>query len=1202
MAEAAMVIAMGILAGWARLVVAERSQPAHTTAEADPRGRGPLTRGVVPSRTMAARGDLSFFLLGGIEARLEGKLLALGGARQRTVIADLALNARRVVSTRRLVDDLWGDQAPTSAGHSLEAHISRIRGLLVRSGVDGAIVSRSGGYMMDVEPDQVDALRFERLAAEGDAALVKGDAAEAARLYREALEMWRGPALADLGDSPLGSSAGQRLDARRLLVLERQVDAALMLGRHREISGELESLLAVHPYHERFHWQLMLALYRSRRQAEALAAYRRARQTLVDDLGIEPGPELQQLERAILHQELDLELPAEVSHAAGSETFVPGPTIAAPAEADLRSPSPSAPTAIGSARRHRQHRRGRLAAVASAFVLALIAAAAPLLLRGHGGTVTVRPNGLGMLSADGRAVASELALDAPPGQLAAGGGSLWATSPEAHVVYRIDPATQRVTQSISVGGGADGIAIGYGSAWVANALDGTVSRIDLATNRVVDTIGVGSAPTAVAVGEGSVWVADATGGTLERIDPATDRLIASVSLSSPPFDIAVFAGAVWVTSQSANQVLRVNPVTGNITQDIAVGGGPTAVVAGNGSVWVANSRDSTVSAIDPRRGSVAATIPVDNGPSSLAAGAGGVWVANALSGTLSLIDPGQKRVVSSIGVGNRPVAIAGDGADVWFAVRAAQTGQHRGGTLHAESSFPLASIDPANLWPEAPSQLWAYTYDTLVTYQRSGGRSGLQLVPDLAVFLPSPSDGGTTYTFVLRPGVRYSTGQLVRPEDFRHGFERTLELNGAGAGSFLEGITGASACATRPAHCDLSKGITVDERTDTVTFHLTSTDTNFLYKLTFVFTAPVPVNIPARDVGSSPVPSTGPYEIRRFIPGHELDLVRNPRFHEWSAAAQPDGFPDQINWTFGMSPGQEAAAVEHGAADWTSDIGPGTLSEAATAFAGQLHINAGLGTYYLFLNTRVAPFDDVRVRRALNLAVDRSRLVQIFGGPLVAQPACQLLPPSMPGYQPYCPYTADPSPTGAWVGPDLAAARALVAASGTGGERVTVWAHQGDPPSTPTAEYVASVLQQLGYPATVHFLKESEWVSTVSDSRRQVQLGTNNWIADYPAPSNFYTLWLGCSNFVPADPLHTSNASEFCDPGVDQQVSKASALQTTDPLHANALWADIGREITDLAPVLPVVNFSSADLLSRRCGNYQFSPAVGILLDQLWVR
>ena len=738
----------------------------------------------------------------------------------------------------------------------------------------------------------------------------------------------------------------------------------------------------------------------------------------------------------------------------------------------------------------------------------------PLVTGGRKPLVEGATNGVIVLGTDGDDLAVEASLDleGPPGQLTVGEGSVWVSSPEGHAVYRIDPDRHTV-QSIPVGSGSDALVLGAGAAWVANALDGTVSRIDIRANKVIDTIEVGSQPAGIAFGDGMVWVADPVAGVVTQIDPETDRSERTPGLDVEPFGLAIGDHTVWVTSADANRVLAIDSATNRMIHSVGVGAGPTAIAVGFGSAWVANSRDSTVSRIDPATGSVVATIPVGAAPSGIAVGADAVWVSSEVAGSVTQIDPTVGRAVRSIVVGGRPRSVVVVEDEIWVTTRPAQSEDRRGGTLRVEEFAPT-SIDPALLWPTSPAQLWSYTYDTLVTFQRVGGSGGLLLVPDLALVVPAPTAGGREYTFVIRPGVRYSDGTLVRAADFRYALERTLDLNDQGAGTFLQGIEGASACAAEPTVCDLSEGITVDEASRRVTFHLREPDPNFLYKLALPFAAPVPPTTPRSDVGNTPVPGTGPYMFSGYQPGGSLVLERNPAFEEWSAAAQPDGYPDRIEWRFGASQSEVISSVERGEADW-SGLVPVDARTVSPRARSRLHVDPSLTTYFFLLNTRVAPFDDVRVRQALNLAIDRSAVVEILGGPTAALPACQLFPPGMPGHRSYCPYTVQPNSSGTWIAADLTRARELVESSGTAGMSVTVWASDIDPALGPLARHVASVLTALGYTSSVRILPHQALVDFVSDSRNGAQLAPTAWTADYPSPANFYDFFLACRGIRP---------------------------------------------------------------------------------------
>ena len=234
---------------------------------------------------------MEFRLLGTIEGSADEIALPLGGPRQRAVIADLALHVGRAVTTAQLIDDVWGETAPRSATHTVETYVSRIRHALSAAGAGSAVlVTTPNGYMLDLAPQAVDACRFRDLAARGGDALERGDATGAVTLVRSALALWRGVALADIQDAAFAPLAARGLEDERLTALEKLTEARLRLGQHRELVPELETLIAESPYRECFHAQLMLALYRSGRQAEALAAFRSARDLLADELGLEPGP------------------------------------------------------------------------------------------------------------------------------------------------------------------------------------------------------------------------------------------------------------------------------------------------------------------------------------------------------------------------------------------------------------------------------------------------------------------------------------------------------------------------------------------------------------------------------------------------------------------------------------------------------------------------------------------------------------------------------------------------------------------------------------------------------------------------------------------------------------------------------------------------------------------------------------------------
>jgi peptide/nickel transport system substrate-binding protein len=1092
-------------------------------------------------------------VLGPLEVRVNGAAVALGGPKQRALLALLVLHANEVVSRDRLIEGVWGQRPPATAQRSLDSYVSRLRALLGA----GRIERRVPGYALRLQPGELDLERFEALLEQGRAAMAARDAATASDALRGALGLWRGPALADLLYEPFAGSEAERLEERRLLALEERIDADLALGRGPELIPELERLVADHPFRERLLGQLMLCLYRAGRQADALAAYQAGRRRLAQELGLAPGPQLRELERDILAHDPKL---------LGARTVrlvLPRPRL-----------------------------RRSVVAAALAFGVAGAGVTAGVEL-GTGGT-----SASGALSSANRVVeldASSTAVDRGavltdgPAAMAASGGSLWLVEPNAGAVVRVDRGSGQVAGRIPVGGSPGALAIGGGAVWVAGVPGGEVTRIDPTTEAVTQNVELGGArAAALAFGSGTVWVADPAGEAVLALDPGTGAVRRTVDLNLHPTAIAVGAGAIWVADQGAGVLAQVDPHSGQSVATIHVGNGPTAIAVGDGAVWAANGLDSTVSKINPLTGAVAATIPVGSYPVAVAVNGDSVFVANEYSATVSRIDSRTNAVVQTTPVGGGPTTLVSATGRIWVGTRA--IGTHRGGTLTLLHTRPI-SIDPALQLDLAPPVSDGLTRDGLVTPNRVGGPQSLQLVPDLAVSVPAPTDGGTTYTFRLRGGIRYSNGQPVRAADFRREIERLFRLGSPGSGYFAS-IVGAAGCSR--AGCDLMRGIATDDAARTVTFHLRAPDPNFLPNLAIGGLAtPVPPGTPFHDTGFTPIPGTGPYMIASAS-SREIRYVRNPRFHEWSHAAQPDGSPDQIVMRFGLSPAQEVRAIERGRADWTADGVPAPLlPEVTTRFPAQTHSFATTETDFLQINTALPPFNDVRVRQALNFAVDRAAIAAIYGGPQAATPTCQVLPPGVLGYQPYCPYTRHPSAGGRWTAPDLPRAERLAAASGTRGERVTVWGPSDDPVlGRAVVPYTVGILRRLGYRAQAHLVPSSYFASAPPSLFRKIQMTPPAW-AD-SSPYNFFATWFACSAAY--------NHHWFCDPRIDQSVHRAEALEATNARAASPLWANIDRALANRAAWVPLVNPRQIDFVSAHIANYQHDPYQGILADQLWPR
>src|SRR2546430_4749118 len=263
----------------------------------------------------------------------------------------------------------------------------------------------------------------------------------------------------------------------------------------------------------------------------------------------------------------------------------------------------------------------------------------------------------------------------------------------------------------------------------------------------------------------AIWVAEAADQTLIRIDPETGIATQTVSLPTRPSALAVGFGGIWIASHDAGTVTEIDPGNGQSLATVHVGEGPAAIAIGGGSVWVANNLDGTVSRIDPDTPRIVSTIAVGSGPVALAFAEGSLWVANKWSNSVSRIDANRAAVVGTVQTAGRPISLAVGGDRIWIGMRPSGD-LHRGGTLTLLGFRP--SIDPAfNQESYPPPQFTTLVADTLVTFEHTAGPDGLNLVPDLALSLPAPTDGGTTYLFRLRPGIRYSDGRPLRASDVR---------------------------------------------------------------------------------------------------------------------------------------------------------------------------------------------------------------------------------------------------------------------------------------------------------------------------------------------------------------------------------------------------------------------------------------------------
>jgi YVTN family beta-propeller protein len=1092
---------------------------------------------------------LEFRILGPLEVLDDGRRIALGGPRQRAVLAVLLLHRGDVVSVDRLIDLVWSDRPPATAVKTLQVYVSHLR----RALGDGVVVTASGGYSLAVEAERVDALRFERLVSEGHSALASDGPERAAELLRSALALWRGPALGDLAYETFARDAVARLDELRLAAVEERVEADLQLGRHRELVGELEGLVREHPLRERLRGQQMLALYRSGRQADALESYRRARRALTDELGIEPGRELRRLEHAILTQDPALDPPRV---------------------------------------RGDRHPVGRRIAVPLAAVVALAAAAiaAVVLFNGSDRDAAVPPNAVAMIDAASGRVVAAVPVGARPEALAADEQSIWVANVADGTVSQLDPAKRRVVATIAPDTTVEGLVTGGGSVWISDSRRGRAVRLDPEFKAVAETVRfpttslnpLPTSPSAAAFGRSSLWVANPKVAAVFKIDTERGGVGARVDVGNDPAGIAVGDDAVWVADGADNTVSRIAP-TGAVTNTIPLGNGPGPIAVGADAVWVANTRDDTVSRIDPATRSVVAAIPVGRLPTGVAVGAGSAWVANALSGTVSRIDPRTNRVAETIELGGAPHSVAVADGRVWVSVQEAPPRLNPGGgPAVARVLFDRDSgtTDPAL---DVDVQRQHATCARLMTYAGRGASGAAELVPELAAAPPAVSADGRVYTFRIRAGYRFSppSNRPVDAAAFARAIERVLHPRTRSfAAVTLDDVVGA--VAYRTGRAATVAGVTA--RGDRLTITLKRPSPTLSARMaTFPFCA-VPVNTPIRPEGVERVPSAGPYYVASHAPGRRLVLRRNPGY----PGPRPQRLRE-IEIAIGATNARALAAVEGGRADYTRSVAPdaqarliaryGPASRAAASGRQRYFSGSVPAVQSLIFNPRRPLFARAALRRAVNHAIDRRALAGRPRPPLLAgRPSDQHLPPGFPGFRDAAIY-----PLGK---PNLAEARRLAG----GGRRRGVLYTCNLAECLEHAGIVRANLAAIGIELEVRRFSFSELFRRLESPGEPFDLSLWGWAPDIPDP---------------ADPINAQLAFAAIAGSIDrgrlaQRMRATSRLEGAERMEAyGALDRDIAARA---APLAPYLSATSTDFFSARMGCQIEHPLYGIDLAALCVR
>ncbi|MBX5440329.1 MAG: ABC transporter substrate-binding protein [Solirubrobacteraceae bacterium] len=478
-------------------------------------------------------------------------------------------------------------------------------------------------------------------------------------------------------------------------------------------------------------------------------------------------------------------------------------------------------------------------------------------------------------------------------------------------------------------------------------------------------------------------------------------------------------------------------------------------------------------------------------------------------------------------------------------------------------------MDPALTYTvEGWNAQWV-VYTPLLTYRHTEGAEGAELIPGLAEDLPEISEDGLTYKLKLRDGLKFSDGTPVKASDFEHTIKRVLNLESGGSAFYLP-IVGAEEYLKAGKPKGDIEGIETDDETGEITIRLKERVGSFDYALAMNFAGLVPSDTPFRNMTRNPPPGVGPYKITRSVPNRGFTLEKVPEFADYGIDGVPTGHLDTIDITIVKNQQRQTDDVINNKVDYLIDPPPADrLREVQDKAKGRFEPYVTNSTYYVFMNTREKPFDDERVRQAVNYAIDKRAMQRIFGGLLA--PSCNFLPPGMKGYEKIepCPY-GDPTAE-----PDVEKARQLIQEAGAEGASVTVWGNDEDP-SKPVTEYVADVMSQIGLNAKPRIVEASVYFQTIGNQKTKAQAGFANWFQDFPHPANFMFLINGAS----IQETNNQNFGNVDDPEINDLIDGADANPDLDEAAPDYAKAD--RLAVERAYVAPYGNRQLTKLVSDR--------------------
>jgi peptide/nickel transport system substrate-binding protein len=500
-------------------------------------------------------------------------------------------------------------------------------------------------------------------------------------------------------------------------------------------------------------------------------------------------------------------------------------------------------------------------------------------------------------------------------------------------------------------------------------------------------------------------------------------------------------------------------------------------------------------------------------------------------------------------------------------------------TLRATyASFP-DYLDPALSYTlEGWTAMWN-SYIPLLTYTHASGDAGAEIIPGLAKSLPKVTDGGRTYTLVLRPGLKYSDGTPVRASDFTHTIERLFKLNSPGS-PFYTDIVGAEQFAeTRKGGVP---GIETNDTTGEVVIHLLHPRGTFENELAMMFAAPLPPDTPAEDLSPSPPPATGPYVITKSRPGRGWEYERNPQWLGNNAKLMPDlpsGHFDKIDVTVIRNPSTQVNDVEQGRYDWMENPPPSDRYAAVRSkYEGTQFLSSSqINLYYFWMNTTTAPFDDPEVRRAVNYAVDPAAIERLYSGQMTATQ--QILPPGMPGYKQFQLYPHE-----------MAKAKAMIAKADPSDREITVWTDDFEQ-NKEAGEYYEGVLDELGFETTLKILNPENYFVVIGNlTTPNLDTGFANWFEDYPHPSDYFAPQLTGDSI---QPTNNSNWAQFDDPALSAKVERLGREQLGP--RQKAEYAALDRAYMREAPWAPFGTLTLSTFVSSaiNLGAVVVSPIFG---------